>query len=78
MTDEDRTAAKLRGKNCLIKFKDGEELMFYAGELDGDEDDKMFWLQDVEKYLNGSSDIEYFPAAGIALSRDSIKYVISI
>lgn len=76
MTDEDRTAAKLKGFNCFIKFKDGEELLLNVADLAGpDEDDISNWFCDVEKFIRGSDDVEYFPAYGIAVDRTSIKYV---
>ena len=54
MTDEDRTAAKLKGFNCLIKFKDGEELLVKVDSLNGTEEEASEWLMDIEKFINGS------------------------
>ncbi len=76
MTDEDHTAERLKGNNCLIKFRDGEELMLYISELDADDSDAAAeWLLDVEKFINGNAEVEYFPGPGLALSRNSVKYV---
>ena len=74
MTDEDRTAAKLRGLNCLIKFKDGEELLIKVDSLNGTEEEASEWLMDIEKFINGSDSVEYCPIPGIAMTRDTIKY----
>jgi hypothetical protein len=74
MTDEDRTAAKLRGFNCLIKFKDGEELLLKVAALD--EEDTSDWFVDAERYLNSQDDV--FPVYGISLARDTIKYIKEI
>lgn len=78
MTDEDCTAAKLKGYNCLIKFKDGEELVVRTKNLNGNDDEVAQWLMDVEKFINGCTDVEYFPIAGFAMSRESIKYIRKI
>lgn len=74
MTDEDRTAAKLRGFNCLVKFKDGEELLIKVDSLDGDHDEANEWFMDIENFINGSDSIEYCPIPGLAVARDTIKY----
>jgi hypothetical protein len=79
MTSEDKLAAKLKGYNCLIKFRDGEELLINVPEVD-DGDDGSQWFLDVEKFIN-KIDVEmfdYFPMTGIAMSRDSIKYVMKL
>lgn len=73
---QDRSAAKLKGHNCVVKFKDGEELYFTIDDFK-DADSTMYWLQDVENLINGSSDkIEWFPIPTIAVSTNSIKYVM--
>lgn len=75
MTDEDHVAAKLRGFNCLIKFKDGSELFLKVNEIDAGPDELIGWFMNAEKFINGDQDVEYFPYSGIALARDSVKYV---
>jgi len=75
MTSEDHVVEKLKGKNCLIKFKDGEELFVHVPELDEDGDAVSDWLVEVEDFINGNQPSQYFPLAGISFSRDSIKYV---
>jgi hypothetical protein len=76
MTDEDLTAAKLKGKNCLIKFKDGEELLI---KIDyGDEDNESEWFMDMEKFINSSDDQDYCPLPGFSMTRGTIKYVRKI
>lgn len=74
MTDEDRTAAKLKGFNCLIKFKDGEELFITVEDLDYDDPEN--WFSRAEDFLNGREEI--FPLPSIALSRDTVKYIKQI
>ncbi len=77
--DEDLTAARLKGHNCLIKFRDGEEMTLYVRQLaSANEEEVSEWFYDVEKFINGATDVEYFPVAGIAMSRDAIKYVKKI
>lgn len=81
MTDEDLVAAKLKGYACLIKFKDGEELLIKAPEvLTGNSDEASQWFMDAEKFINGCTDdvVEYFPVGGFAMSKDSIKYIKQI
>jgi len=81
MIDEDFTAAKLKGHNCLIKFKDGEELTTIADyALVGDEGD---WFENAEKFLNSIPDVHgdpdiLFPMPGFAFCRETIKYVRKI
>ena len=74
MTDEDHTAAKLKGFNCLIKFKDGEELLLYVDDLIFDEPGN--WFSRVEDFLNGREEI--FPHPSIAISHDTVKYIKQI
>lgn len=76
MTEEDRTASKLKGYNCLVKFKDGEELLLDIPEFI-DQDATSEWFVEVEKFINGGEGT-YFPVAGIAISHGAIKYVIKI
>ena len=76
MTPEDRTAEKLKGNNCLIKFKDGEELMLSIPEVNGTHDDASEWFMDAEAFMHGNN--EHFPFASISVSRDTIKYIIKI
>ena len=79
LTDQDRTAARLAGKNCLIKFKDGEELLLRIEEIESkDEDDVTQWFTDTEDYLNSKGTDSAFPVGTIALSRDTVKYIIKI
>jgi hypothetical protein len=79
MTDEDRTAARLKGENCLIKFKDGEELLIHVADLDHDDDTCSEWFMDMEKFINGVTDaVEYCPLPGFAMTSGSIKYVRKI
>ncbi len=78
MTDEDMTAAKLKGYNCLVKFKDGEELLLKISELDGSSDDISDWFSDAEKYLNSSDEVEYFPVYNVAVASGVIKYIKKI
>ncbi len=73
MTSEDTVAAKLKGNNCVIKFKDGEELPIYVPSIIS-EDDSAEWFADVEQYLNGE-DGYFFPLSGFAIVRDTVKYV---
>jgi hypothetical protein len=75
MTDEDRTEEKLEGHNCLIKFKDGEELLLKIPNLDK-EDVAASWFTSVEDFLNDREQI--FPYSGIALAPGTIKYVKQI
>jgi hypothetical protein len=79
MTDEDRTAAKLKGYNCLIKFKDGEEIYLDVDNLSDDSDDNTEWFETVEKFINnGLSENTYLPLAGISIAADTVKYVRKI
>jgi hypothetical protein len=79
MTDEDRTANKLKGHNCLIKFRDGEELTLHIPDLDNNGDD-IQWFADAEQFINGCGRdvVEYFPARGLAITQDSVKYIRKI
>ncbi len=77
MTDEDRTAERLKGFNVLIKFKDREEIFLGIGF--NDDEDEIEWFQQVEQFINGKpTDDDFFPVVGMAVARDSIKYVKKI
>jgi len=82
MTNEDLVAAKLKGYTCLIKFKDGEELLIKVTDVASPTtpDHESDWFQDAEKFINGCDEgtIEYFPVPGMAVTRDSIKYIKKI
>lgn len=78
ITEEDRVVAKLRGKNCLMKFKDGEELLLEIPELNGDVDEETEWFENVEGYLSSKDETAMFPSKIVAVARDSIKYVIKL
>lgn len=81
MTGEDKTAAKLQGYNCLVKFRDGEELLLIIPHIDGgDEEETSDWFKTAEDFINGDNTetTEYFPLHSIAVSRDSIKYILKI
>jgi len=72
MIDEDRTAAKLKGYNVMVKFRDGEELFLKVDIKDDQE-----WFLDVESYINGAQDVA-FPSRELAVRADTIKYVLKI
>lgn len=75
---EDITAAKLKGHNCMIKFKDGETLFLTVPRLDNSETANT-WFVDAEVFINGADPDEHaFPASGVAISQDSVKYIIKI
>ena len=79
MTDEDKTAAKLKGYACLLKFKDGEEMLLKVHDvLDGNEEESSEWFEEAENFINNTEQgiHRYFPLHGVAISRESIKYVI--
>ena len=79
MTDEDRTAARLKGYNCLIKFKDGEELYIEVDGLLEDNEDNTQLFIDIERFLNATlSEDTYFPLANIAIAANTVKYVRKI
>ncbi len=75
MTDMDCTAAKLKGYNILLKFKDGEELLL--GIEFFNEEDESEWFEDVEKFISGHLEV-VFPVNNMAISRDTVKYVKKI
>jgi hypothetical protein len=72
LTDEDLTAAKLKGYNCIVKFHDGEEMLIKSEKMN--DEDPSDWFCEVEDYINGKDD-SYFPDPGIAIDRKAIKYV---
>lgn len=78
MTDEDRIAERLKGNNCLIKFKDGEELLLHIPQLLGDDEEIANWFIQVEEYLNNHGKENFFPVAGFAMAGNVIKYVRKI
>lgn len=78
MTDEDRIAAKLKGYNCLVKFKDGEELLLKVTSLNGDDEDDAYWFESSEKILNDIYKDDVFDIPGFAVSKSTIKYFLKI
>jgi hypothetical protein len=80
MTDEDRTAAKLRGYSCIVKFRDGEELLLKVDEVDKGGDTSVDWFMEAERFINRKDDnpFEFFPTAEIALAHNSVKYIIKL
>lgn len=80
MTDEDRLAAKLKGYNCLLKFKDNEELFLKSRLISHSDEDERLWFEVVEDFINGNNNRngEYFPIVGISVARDCIKYIMKI
>ena len=77
MLDEDKTAAKLRGYNCIIKFKDGEELLIKIPELNN-ENEVAGWFSDAEEFINNPTANEFFQMPNIALKSDTVKYIIAL
>lgn len=77
MDTEDQVVEKLKGRNCLIKFMDGEELYVYIDQLE-DEEDAIEMLQDIERFLNDTNIDYHSPLPGIAVNRQSVKYVRKI
>lgn len=77
MTDEDRTAARLKGYNCLIKFKDGEELLLKIDDID-DEDSSCEWFLSMDRFINSPPTGDYIPVAELSIAKDTIKYVQKI
>lgn len=76
METEDRVVEKLKGKNCLIKFIDGEELFIFVDELNGH--DPGSWLSDVEEFLSIQGNTQVSPVPGVALNRAQVKYIKKI
>lgn len=74
--NEDCTAAKLAGYNCLIKFKDSKSL-FLKGPFRS-EDDESDWHEMAEQFINGPEYGETFPYGTIALDRSAVKYIIKL
>jgi hypothetical protein len=70
MNTEDRTAAKLKGNNIVVKFFDGEELFLTAEDIDQDSE---YWFDEISEFLNGAA--SSFPIANVSIARSSIKYV---
>ena len=75
MTDEDRTASRLKGENCLIKFKDGEELRIHLDY--GDDENEFQWFSNMESFINDEEG-SFCPLPGFAMTAGSIKYVRKI
>lgn len=75
MIQEDLTAAKLRGHNCLIKFKDNEELTLYVESLE--KDGGVYVLTAMEQFIN-AGETKLFPVDNIALCHDTVKYILKI
>ncbi len=74
MTDEDRTAARLKGFNVVIKFVDGEELFVDIPFLDTD-DEKEEWITQIERFLNVTNSPTGTDIPGIAINRQIVKYI---
>jgi hypothetical protein len=74
MTDEDRTAEKLRGYNVVIKFKDGEEIFVDVPDVDNND---INWFEEVDNFMH-DKDSKYFPAVDISIAKDTIKYIRKI
>jgi hypothetical protein len=75
---EDQTAAKLRGCNCMLKFKDGEVLYLKIDALDSDREDSDEWLSEAEDFINNTGHGSNFQSSKIAVCREEIKYIIRI
>jgi hypothetical protein len=80
MTDEDKTAAKLKGYSCIVKFRDGEELLLKVDEIDKGGATSVDWFMEAERFINRRDDstVEFFPTADIALANNSVKYIIKL
>lgn len=76
-SEDDRTAAKLKGFNCYIKFIDGEVVYLNVSEMNDDEK-SVQWLGDMEDRLNEREFKSYFPTKTIAINRAHVKYVRKI
>jgi hypothetical protein len=74
VTDEDRTALKLKGFNAYIKFIDGELLYLKVPDIE-DEDDRSAWFDDMEQIINGIIKSEYKTVGDMAINRSLIKYI---
>lgn len=72
MTEEDRTAEKLKGHNWMIKFLDGEELYL---KVDGNDDDQHDWAMSAGEFMAGEST---FPSSDFIPNRDHVKYIIKL
>jgi hypothetical protein len=76
MTEEDNTAERLKGNNVLIKFRDGEELFVYIEDVTT-EKEQVEWFDNVETFLN-STQVFSSLLPGLAISRETIKYITKI
>lgn len=77
MNSEDQLKARLEGKNCLIKFVDGEELYVYLENFVDDEDACSI-LADTELFLSSKDVIDASPIPLVALNRSHVKYIRKI
>jgi hypothetical protein len=79
-TEEDFSAAKLKGYHAYIKFIDGEIIFLKVNEIkEGKDSEIADWFEAVEKFLNvtnmKSDEFDFFPAWGMTVRREEIKYV---
>jgi hypothetical protein len=75
MTNENHTAERLKGNNLLIKFRDSEELFICYDYLKVENEAEIF--DSLDRFLNNrETDISLIP--GIAISRETIKYIKKI
>lgn len=77
MDTEELVSEKLKGKNCLIKFIDGERLYIFVKQLEAGGDDGG-WFADVERFLSISENTDVSPIPGVALNRAQVKYIRKI
>ena len=70
---EARTAAKLSGKNVVVKFNDNEEV-YLSTDFSTDRKQDMFFSQ-VDEWLANNEDVLYFPHHELSAAPGSIKYV---
>ena len=70
---EARTAAKLSGRNVVVKFNDGEEV-YLSADFSTDRKQDMFFTQ-VDEWLANTVDMSYFPHHELAAAPGSVKYV---
>ena len=70
---EARTAAKLSGKNVVVKFNDSEEV-YLSADFSTDRKQDMFFTQ-VDEWLANKVDVPYFPHHELSAAPGSIKYV---
>lgn len=75
MSEEDKTVAKLKGYNCIIKFTDGEELYLTINDLEYEE---AGWFVDTDRFINSTDDNGVSRIPGLAVNRKCIKYIKKI